>query len=360
MIRAMKPPSKTPWGDKMPTKKYRVSPQVVMLRIDAIEVPPWARKIPREYLEESTRERGIIAPIVVGRIKQDKEIRLILIDGAGRLEMAKARGDEEIPARLVDISSEEEALLLSIELEQTKEPWSLEYTLEVIQELLNRGYSKQEIAEILKIPRSKLYRLLWIMEIGDKHIGVYDAFLDGKLPLRAADDIKSLIKFMEEKAPEKLDEVLTEIARRPHAYQDIVFNAMSRYSREKVKFEEEEEEEELKEKIVPPIEEEEEEIEEIEVEEEEKPETIVTEEEMEEELKEAEELRKRIEEKPSTRLVVSAHNKILSAIDDLKHVMMLLADEIPEKPSIAVAISRLEGIAQIMQEVLEKWGIKLP
>ena len=175
----------------MPSKKYKVSSQLVEIDPRAVEVPSWARKIAREYLEESVKERGIIAPIVVGRIREGNKTRFILIDGAGRLSLAVEKGLDLIPARIFDIESENDALFLSIELEQTKEPWSLEYTIKVIKELLDKQYTKTVIAKLLKIPRSKVYRLLAIASFPEK---LQRFFLDETYPIRLADEISALMK----------------------------------------------------------------------------------------------------------------------------------------------------------------------
>jgi len=360
MIRAMKPPSKIEVREEMPTKKYRVSPDVVKIKIDAIEVPPWARKIPREYLAESVQARGVISPIIVGRLRAGKEARFILIDGAGRLEEAKKRGEEEVPARIVDIESEEEALLLSIELEQTKEPWSLEYTLEVIQELLNRGYSKQKIAEILKIPRSKLYRLLWIMEFPEE---IKEKFISGEIPLRYADEVQKIINAGKiqklVKHFKELIELGVEPVRALKGSLEICIDAV-RVEEKLKKIEKKEEVEEKKEEIAAP----EEEIEEIEITEveegaEEKPE-VISEEEMEEELRAAETFEEKLKKHPWGRLLYSAYNKLLSAIDDLKHCHTLLADGVIGKATIAAAIADLENEAEMLKSVLKDWGIEPP
>ncbi|RLB08976.1 MAG: hypothetical protein DRG59_03640 [Deltaproteobacteria bacterium] len=175
----------------MPSKKYKVSSQLVEIDPRAVEVPSWARKIAREYLEESVESRGVIVPIVVGRLKQGSQTRFILIDGHGRLQIALSQGIELIPARIFDIKDEREALLISIELEKTREEWSLDYTLNVIQELINSGYKKTEISKILKVPRNRIYRLLWIAEFPE-HLQEY--FKDGTFPIRLADELHSIIE----------------------------------------------------------------------------------------------------------------------------------------------------------------------
>jgi len=189
----------------MPSKKYKVSSQLVEIDPRAVEVPSWARKIAREYLEESVKERGIIAPIVVGRIREGNKTRFILIDGAGRLSLAVEKELDLIPARIFDIESENDALIISIELEQTKEPWSLEYTIKVIKELLDKQYTKTAIAKLLKIPRSKIYRLLKLAELPED---LQQRFFSGELPLRALDSDEMLEKYLhpEEFPSEEIEE----------------------------------------------------------------------------------------------------------------------------------------------------------
>jgi len=224
----------------MPTKKYRVSPDTVLVKIDEIKVPSWARSIERSYLEESIRSRGVLAPIIVAKIRKQKGVDLVLIDGAGRLELAKQQGLEEIPARLVEVKDENEALLLSIELEQTKEPWSLEYTLSVIQELLDRGFKKTEIAEILKVPRSKIYRLLYIAEMPED---LKYMFLNNIIPLRYAEKIYQLLqKYFDYDVLMALD-----MAQKPELSWEEIIERAEAILREEEEEEEKEKEEEIKE-----------------------------------------------------------------------------------------------------------------
>jgi len=224
----------------MPRKGWSPSADLGMVDIDVIEIPPWARKLPRDYLEESIQERGVIEPILIAAVPNGsgKRNKYILIDGHGRLELARKRGDKKIPARIVKLNSEEEALLLAIELEQTRAPWSLEYTLSIIQELLSRGYSKTKIAEILKVPRSKIYRYLWILEFPEE---VRKAFIEGKLPIRAADTIKSTINLIKEKRPDLETQFWEELGWQPEYYVKVCNRYYSLCSEE---FEEEEEEKE--------------------------------------------------------------------------------------------------------------------
>jgi len=297
----------------LPRKGWKASADLGELEIDVIEVPGWARKLPRDYLAESVEERGVIQPILVAAVPNGEKNRnrYILVDGMGRLEIAKKKGLKRIPARIIKLPSEEEALLLAIELEQTKEPWSLEYTLQVIQELLKRGYTKKRIAETLRIPRSKLYRLLFVMEAPEE---LRKLFLEGKLPLRAADKIWKVLGKLEEEllhlppgTVEALrDRLIDELQRFPEDYESICESIIRDIEHTKERFIEEVNREEATEekpeepKLVPasqirlppakpltPLEQEEEQEEEAG--EEEEVEEVVVEEEVEERPEEAKE-----------------------------------------------------------------------
>ena len=351
----------------MPTKKYRVSPQTVLIKLDAITVPEWARKIPREYLEESVKARGVIAPIIVARIREGNEAKFILVDGAGRYELAKQQGVEEIPARIVDVQSEDEALLLAIELEQTREPWNVEYTLKVIQELLNRGYTKTKIAEMLKISRSVLYRYLWILEFPEY---IREYFIAGKLPIKAAETIKQGIDKWGQDFITQFN-YYVKVMDDPKAALETTLEYFRVEEKKKEEEEKKEEVEEVeKEKAVAEEEvetksPETEEVEEVEIEEvEEEEEKPMTEEEFEEELERAKEIEEKIEEakkeKPYIRLLLDAHRNILSAMSDVEHAAMLLTPHEDLKSNLEAAKLRLQSVAGTIEDVLKKLGIELP
>lgn len=186
----------------MPMRGVKMSKELIYLDHELIEVPEWTRMIPREYLRESVEDKGIIVPIVVGKIKDGKKNRYILIDGYGRLQLAKEQGLEQVPVRLVEIENEDEALLLAIELQKSTEAWSLGYTVQVIKILLDRGYTKTEIAEKLKIPRSKIYRLLSILDYPPE---IQQRFFKQEWPLRAVDDINKTLNMLKEHFPERIE-----------------------------------------------------------------------------------------------------------------------------------------------------------
>jgi len=201
-------------------RNYWVNGKLVMIRTDAIIVPEWARETERDYLEESVKAREIIVPLIVGRIRPPEGApEYILIDGKGRLDLAKKLGIKEVPCRLVDINSEEEALLLALELEETKKPWSLQYTLNVLKRLLDMGLSKQEIAEKLKISKSTLYRLLWLLEFPDD---IKNLFISGALGLRNADIVHKALEVVGKDVVERYFEEYENIADGVKALDELV------------------------------------------------------------------------------------------------------------------------------------------
>jgi len=150
-----------PGGQEETPSTQETPSDLQYVEISQIEIPSWAREIPRDYLKESVEARDVIVPIVLA----DVNGRLILVDGRGRLELAKAKGLSKVPARIIKVDSEEEAILMAIELEKTKKEWANSYMLKLIKHLLSKGYSKTKIAEMLKISRSVLYRYLYAHEI---------------------------------------------------------------------------------------------------------------------------------------------------------------------------------------------------
>lgn len=169
-----------------------MSNDLIYLDVDQIEVPSWARSIDRAYMEESISGRGIIKPLIVAKVGD----KYLLVDGVGRLEVAKKNNITKVPCRVVEVESEDQVLLLAIELEYTKKTWDLEYTFRVIQELEKQGYPRTEIAKILRIPRSTLYRIITIMELPRELEYLKQLFLKGALPLRAADLIKEALNIL--------------------------------------------------------------------------------------------------------------------------------------------------------------------
>lgn len=161
--------------------------------IDKIIIPGWAREIDREYMSESVKARGVIVPVILAKTPDN---RLILVDGRGRIEIAKSRGDAKIPARIIPVNSEEEAILLAIEMEKTKKEWSHSYMLKLINHLLQKGYSKTKIAEMLKISRSVLYRYLYATEIynnlPDELKQKFLDELDKYIPLKKFEEINAV------------------------------------------------------------------------------------------------------------------------------------------------------------------------
>ena len=190
-------------------------------------MPEWARDIPRDYLAESVQSRGTIVPIVVAKIKGDRSGKYILVDGRGRLEQAIQAEEKWILARIVQVENEEEALLLALELEQTREPWTIDYTLKIIHKLEEMGLSRKEIAEKLMIPRSRLYRILAIEEIEKYNVGVARDIKEGKLPLRAAEKIKQAIDTLRKmKREDEIGNLLARIARTPSNYENIIADTL--------------------------------------------------------------------------------------------------------------------------------------
>ena len=92
----------SPKDQKMPGRQ----PEVVMVRIDQIQIPDWRKKPDQKNVDDlaqSIQDTGyLINPVTVKR----EGLNLVLISGHHRLEACKKEGWVEIPASIVDVSYE--------------------------------------------------------------------------------------------------------------------------------------------------------------------------------------------------------------------------------------------------------------
>ena len=155
--------------------------------VDSIEIPDWARKINRDYLHESLSERGIIYPILLGRLPDG---RLLLIDGMGRLEWYKMQGIKKIKAFVIDVRDEEEAIKICIEVNTVRKNLSKEYIYQLIigmkRRLVRGETTRKELAKALRTSESMVYRYLYLETFPDS---VREAFLRDYLAMYAIDKI---------------------------------------------------------------------------------------------------------------------------------------------------------------------------
>lgn len=183
-------------------KKDRVQRlgDLAYIPLSRIEPPLFMRDNPddREYLEDSVRERGSITPIVVRKLDNGN---FRIIDGYGRFIKAKERNDTTILARVVELESDEDEILLNIELNQTKRNLSLKEILRAISILRNKGFTNKQIQEKLKLSKSSLYRYLWISEFPEQ---IQDLFLMDIISLRVADSIHKLPQDLREELARRL------------------------------------------------------------------------------------------------------------------------------------------------------------
>jgi len=120
---------------------------IEIIQISAIDVVnPRARN--RRIFKEivtSVAELGLKRPITVKRKQCDGEQRYDLVCGQGRLEAYQALGQREIPAVIVDATTEDSAIMSLVENCARRQHRAIDL-LHDIEGLRHRGYSYEDIA----------------------------------------------------------------------------------------------------------------------------------------------------------------------------------------------------------------------
>jgi ParB family chromosome partitioning protein len=199
--------------------KVAESQIALLVETDKIKPNPFQ---PREEFDEedlnelaaSIRQKGIIQPLTVRKIQNDGEYELIA--GERRLRAAKMAGLEKVPAYILDVTSKEDLLEISlIENLQRKDLNAIEAAQGYDRLVKECGLTQEEVAERIGKSRSVVTNYLRMLklpdeiqqsirkgEINEGHaraiLSVEDAggqvllwkkILDEKLPVRRAEEL---------------------------------------------------------------------------------------------------------------------------------------------------------------------------
>jgi ParB family chromosome partitioning protein len=147
------------------------SQSVEILPITAIDVVnPRARN--RRIFKEivtSVAELGLKRPITVRRKPGDGEQRYDLVCGQGRLEAYQTLGQREIPAIVVDASSEDSAIMSLVENCARRQHRAIDL-LHDIEGLKNRGYEHDDIARKTGLTVEYVKGVISLLENGEHRL----------------------------------------------------------------------------------------------------------------------------------------------------------------------------------------------
>jgi len=163
----------------------RTVPAVEMIPVDLISVVnPRVRnkKVFREIVS-NIAELGIKKPITVARHKHPDGPRYDLVCGQGRLEAYRLLGQHEIPALVVDASSDDCMVMSLVENLARRQHRALDL-LRDIERLKQRGYRDAEIAEKTGLSPEYVRGVIQLLEKGEHRL--LRAVESGHIPLSIA------------------------------------------------------------------------------------------------------------------------------------------------------------------------------
>jgi ParB family chromosome partitioning protein len=150
--------------------------------IDVVNPRARNRRIFREIVT-SVAELGLKRPITVRRKKSDGEPRYDLVCGQGRLEAYQTLGQREIPAVVVDASSEDSAIMSLVENCARRQHRAIDL-LHDIEGLRNRGYDYDEIARKTGLTIEYVKGVTSLLEKGEHRL--LRAVEAGQIPVSVA------------------------------------------------------------------------------------------------------------------------------------------------------------------------------
>lgn len=137
-----------------------------------------------EEIRRNIQSLGLKRPITVTpqtEIKNGKKFNLVC--GQGRLEAYVEAGEKEIPALVIDASSEDAHIMSLIENIARRNNSSLEL-LQSIKYLKNLGYDENEIAAKTTLSRDYIHGIIKLLENGEERL--VNALEKGRIPLYIA------------------------------------------------------------------------------------------------------------------------------------------------------------------------------
>ncbi|MEP3635836.1 MAG: plasmid partitioning protein RepB C-terminal domain-containing protein [Paracoccaceae bacterium] len=162
----------------------------VLVPIDAITVvnPRVRNQKVFDEITANIAELGLKRPITFAAraTESDGELTYELVCGQGRLEAFKALGQSEIPAIVVDASSEDCLVMSLVENLARRQHRSLEL-LRDISRLKDNGYSEREIAAKTQLSAKYVHGVIRLLESHEHRL--LRAVESGKIPVSVAVDI---------------------------------------------------------------------------------------------------------------------------------------------------------------------------
>lgn len=161
-------------------------PQIKMLPIDKINIlnPRVRNKKVFAEITENISKVGLKRPITVTACRSGAEGKEYdLVCGQGRLEAFLAHGQTHIPAMVVD-ASEEQALIMSLVENCARRKYMPTELLHGIQQLQQRGYDADDIAEKTGLVPDYVQSILRLMDRGEERL--LAAVESGQMPITMA------------------------------------------------------------------------------------------------------------------------------------------------------------------------------
>ncbi len=158
---------------------------IPMDRITVVNPRVRNRKAFREIVD-NIAELGLKRPITVAARQSEDGLRYDLVCGQGRLEAFQELGQSEIPAIVIDASSEDCLVMSLVENLARRQHRALDL-LRDIRGLKERGYSGPEIARKTQLSLKHVRGVLRLLESGEHRL--LRAVESGKLPVSVAVDI---------------------------------------------------------------------------------------------------------------------------------------------------------------------------
>ena len=169
----------------MPDPQPQTAELIPMDRITVVNPRVRNRKAFREIVD-NIAELGLKRPITVAARQSEDGLRYDLVCGQGRLEAFEELGQTEIPAIVIDASSEDCLVMSLVENLARRQHWALDL-LRDIKGLKERGYSGPEIARKTHLSLKYVRGVLRLLESREHRL--LRAVESGKLPVSVAVDI---------------------------------------------------------------------------------------------------------------------------------------------------------------------------
>jgi ParB family transcriptional regulator, chromosome partitioning protein len=150
--------------------------------IDVVNPRARNRRVFKEIVA-SVAELGLKRPITVKRKQADGEPRFDLVCGQGRLEAYQALGQREIPAIIVDASTEDSAIMSLVENCARRQHRSIDL-LHDIEGLRQRGYEFDDIARKTGLTVEYVRGVSGLLESGEHRL--LRAVEAGQMPVSVA------------------------------------------------------------------------------------------------------------------------------------------------------------------------------